>query len=108
MLDELDRGGELRADSRFPNIGLVMSLFLNPSQDMEAYGIGENGEMEWRQQVVAYAKKGKISSDKGTFNFPRLMEAYDALEDTKHGKISRWKWAAQVRRYRFQNQKRRH
>lgn len=97
MLDELDYAGELKSDSRLLNLGLVMSLYLHAASGMEDYGI-DYGELDWRQNVIAYAKKADIGRENGMSAFPLYYNAYDAPEDEKK-KISRgrWRWPSKVR-----------
>jgi hypothetical protein len=58
MLNELDRAEHLKPDSKFLDLGLVMGMALKWSQDQEDYDLEDT---EWRNKVVAYAKKGGIN-----------------------------------------------
>ena len=45
-LDAVDRAGKLKSDSEFRDLGLVMSIYLEWSDGLDAYGVDE---LEWRE-----------------------------------------------------------
>jgi hypothetical protein len=121
-LNALDIAGELKSDSKFKDLALVISYFLAWSEDMEAYGIEEDesgdkkgewyedvdpdeaektldktGGFDWRKQVVAYAKKAGVDPAKGVYDTEKLFKKYDMDKDTKKPWQGRWRWDARVR-----------
>ncbi len=89
-LNALDIAGELKPESKFQDLALVISYFLAWSEDMDTYGVEEDkdgdkegkwyedvdpdeaeksidksGGFDWRKQVVAYAKKSGVDPAKG-------------------------------------------
>lgn len=59
MLNELNRAGHLKPNSKFQDLALLMGLVLKWSDGQEDYGYDPE-DLEWRNSVVAYAKKGGI------------------------------------------------
>lgn len=53
-LSEIDRAGQLGNDTFAKDLGLVMSLYLRWSSDLEDYDI------TWCKDIVAYAQKAKL------------------------------------------------
>lgn len=126
-LNAIDIAGELKPDSRFRNLALIISLFLIFSVGMEDYGIEEDvgvdrdgkwfeevpkseaedaDDWDWRKRVVAYAKKANIDPENGAFGTAKYMEKFDAEADTKTPKQGRWRWNARVRKIPYSVQKR--
>ena len=97
-LDAIDRAGELKPDSRFHDLGLVMSLCLKWSWGLEEYGIGEEGECEWCPTIVAYAKKASLDLAKaGAGDNRRALDKYRDVKTLKStAKVGRWKWPSTV------------
>lgn len=101
MLNELDRAGLLKPDSRLKDLPLVMAWYLEWSKDLDGMGF-DNGELDWRAQVVAYAKKGQI--DLATSGLFGAAERVAALEEEEgegdegipplegQAKSDRWGW----------------
>ncbi|TKA66115.1 hypothetical protein B0A55_09839 [Friedmanniomyces simplex] len=56
-LDAVDYAGEMKATSRFRDLGLVISLWLNWLWGLEKYGVGDDGECEWRKSVAVTSYK---------------------------------------------------
>lgn len=57
-LNEMDKKGELKGNSKFIDLGLVMALYLKWSVDPADIPIEE--VQEWQPHVVAYAKKAGL------------------------------------------------
>ncbi|KAK7923468.1 hypothetical protein PG985_007539 [Apiospora marii] len=100
MLNELDRAGELKADSRLKDLPLVMAWYLEWSKDLDDMGF-DHGELDWRAQVVGYAKKGGIdlAATSGLFGAGELVAALEAEEGDDgipplegQAKADRWGW----------------
>jgi hypothetical protein len=60
----IDTAGELRPDSRFLDLTLVIAYYLELSHDLPAYGI-EGECVAWRREAVKYFKKGKLDPERG-------------------------------------------
>ena len=56
-LHALDRAGELKADSKFSDLALVISLFLQFACGLEDYGIEED-DSDWRVNVAGEYVRG--------------------------------------------------
>jgi hypothetical protein len=116
-LNALDLAGELKADSKFQDLALVISFFLAWSDGLESYGVEEDGngdadgewyealgknelegteEFDWRKQVVSYAKKAGVDPAKGVSSTAEMFENYTKDADTKVPKQGRWRWAPRV------------
>lgn len=59
VLDLIDHAKELRPDSAYRDLSLVMSLYLKWSQDLL---VDSDGDDDWRGKVVAYEKKAESTS----------------------------------------------
>jgi hypothetical protein len=120
-LNAVDIAGELKADSKFKDLALVISYFLAWSEDLESYGVeedegqdkegewyedvdpeeaekttGKNGGFDWRKQLVSYAKKARVDPAKGVYGTAKLLKKYDMDEDLKTPWQGRWRWDARV------------
>ncbi|KAK8083830.1 hypothetical protein PG996_002611 [Apiospora saccharicola] len=98
MLNELDRAGELKADSRLKDLPLVMAWYLEWSKDLDGMGFDDD-QLDWCPHVVAYAKKGGI--DLATSGLFGAGDRVAALEQEEGGEIpalegqtkaDRWGW----------------
>ncbi|KAK5732197.1 hypothetical protein LTR17_010774 [Elasticomyces elasticus] len=95
-LEAVEREGELKAESRFRDLGLVMSLNLKWSADLLQYGIGEEVQCNWRKDVVAYGKAAGVDLTEAWAS----AEARKAVEDFRDveaiqaggGKATKWEW----------------
>jgi hypothetical protein len=101
-LNFVDRTEQLKPASKFPDLALVMSLYLYWAKGREDYGIDED-ELEWRKNVVAYAKKGNLDLD--TISCGKIKEELQRLSDVDPVKGStnagRWHWPKKVRTERY-------
>ncbi|KAM0711343.1 hypothetical protein Q7P35_002083 [Cladosporium inversicolor] len=90
MFNELDRAGHLKPDSKFQYLGLIMGMALKWSQDQEDY---ELEDIEWRNSVVAYAKKGGIDlADIPLDDVEKLMDGIEHVEIPAHVKADQWEF----------------
>lgn len=80
MLNELDRAGHLKPDSKFLDLGLVMGMALKWSNGQEDYGY-EPEDLEWRNSVAAYARKGGI--DLTAIPLLDAQQLVDGVEDAE-------------------------
>lgn len=108
MLHLLDLAGQLKADSDFRDLSLVMSLYLSWSREQMALSeiVGDldddyDGD-QWDERVVLYAKKGGLdlvaNGCCGTESrLNAVNEEFEANERSKTLKPSktadRWKWS---------------
>ena len=106
LLDALDRAGQLKEDSEFRDLGLVMSIYLDWSEGMPGYGIDteimvddEDG-LDWRELIVVYSKKAGIDlSARGCHSVTKCLEDVDMAELGAlkgKAKAGRWKWNKRV------------
>ncbi|KAK8140164.1 hypothetical protein PG984_000230 [Apiospora sp. TS-2023a] len=99
MLNELDRAGELKAESRLKDLPLVMAWYLEWSKDLDGMGFDDD-QLDWCPQVVAYAKKGGIDlATSGLFGAGDRVAALEAEEGgggipalEGQAKVDRWGW----------------
>ncbi|KAF2871327.1 hypothetical protein BDV95DRAFT_607582 [Massariosphaeria phaeospora] len=73
MLRALDSAGELKPQSTFLDLPLVISFYLAWSHDLPAYGI-EGDVVAWRKQAVALFKRGNLDPSKGIFSTAKLLD----------------------------------
>lgn len=99
MLNELDRAGHLKPDSKFLDLALVMVMALKWSEDQEDH---EPEDFEWRNNVVAYAKKGGIDLTTVPLdNAQDLVEGVDDAEIPARVKADQWDFKKKVGRTVF-------
>ena len=82
-LDCVDKAGKLTKDSELRNLGLVMSIYLSWSFDLEDYGI-EGECVEWRKSVIAYAKRADIDLEAtGYHSVQKVLPKYSSVKALK-------------------------
>ncbi|EME85542.1 uncharacterized protein MYCFIDRAFT_88531 [Pseudocercospora fijiensis CIRAD86] len=116
-LNELDRIGQLKADSKFLDLGHVMALYLlfskthdateieDPALDSDGDGEDGDGEdaetIDWQNALVAYAEKAGIDlSDQGVSGIDEVFGEVTGYTDFGKAKVERWKWTELLREYR--------
>jgi hypothetical protein len=72
-LSAIDRAGELKPNSRFLDLALVIGYYLELSHDLPAYGI-EGACVCWRREAVLLFKKANLDPAKGLFDTERRLE----------------------------------
>lgn len=100
-LAALDFADQLRPDTDFLDIPIVITSLLAFSHGLEDYGI-EGGE-EWRPHAAAYFKKGKFPPSKGISNATTILEnAKGGSEDTLSKKSEKdpWGWNKRLKAYK--------
>lgn len=98
MLDTLDKGGELKDDSKFRDLGLVISLFLKWSQGQEDSGITEE-DLELGPLLITYAKNAGIDLEAvGCNDIGEILDQLDGESDVElpKSKADRYQWAKTV------------
>lgn len=97
-LDLVDRSGQLKPASKFPDLALVMSLYLYLALDLEDYGIDKAHLEWWRKNIVGYAKKGGLDLDANGCG--KINEELQRLSGTMPlkgiAKAGRWQWPRRV------------
>jgi hypothetical protein len=94
-LAALDHAGELKADTEFLDIPIVITSFLEWSSDFEEYGI-EDEATAWRSHAAAYFKKGRFEADKGLAGTAKLTEEAEPTDENELPKQTDkdpWKWS---------------
>jgi len=96
MLNELDRAGHLKPDSKFQDLALVMGMALKWSDGQDDYGY-EPEDLEWRNSVVAYAKKGGIDLTTSPIqDVQELVDGVDEAEIPARVKADQWDFKKKV------------
>lgn len=74
-LSLIDADGDLVPDSKYLDLGIVITTFLDwaKDKDHEDYGI-EDEAVAWRPDVVAYYEKSGLGFDRGIFGIEQLLE----------------------------------
>jgi hypothetical protein len=105
-LNVLDGAGELKSDSKFLDLPLVISCFLEWAHDLEAYGI-DDGETDWLEHAVMYFKKARLDPNKGVARTAKrlegLTEKYDIKDDSELPTASDkdpWGWDKALKAYK--------
>ena len=99
VLDILDKSGYLTRHSKFRDLGLVMSLYIVWSSCLPEFGIGEDGELDWGEDVVAFAEKASIDlSATGCYATCQTLKDFDKTNKKKRRRIrtSKWNWTRKV------------
>jgi hypothetical protein len=101
-LAALDAADEIKPDTNFLDLPIVITSLLDFSKDLEAYGI-EDEAVEWRPHAAAYFKKGKFSKDKGVFNTEKALESAEGGDESKLAKKTDkdpWGWDKRLKAYK--------
>ncbi|KAF2795672.1 hypothetical protein K505DRAFT_335813 [Melanomma pulvis-pyrius CBS 109.77] len=104
-LNAIDLLGELKPNSKFRDLGLIMSLFLHWPDDLnKSYGF-EGKYLAWRKFVVAYMKKAGLSADTGIFGTDKLIAKNDQNAEIGEPQPNRWAFASKLKTYKSRNGK---
>jgi hypothetical protein len=92
-LHSLDRAGKLTKDSKFRDLGLVMTLYLKWSMGA-GDDAGDDDPVSWRAHVVGYAKKAGIDlRTVGCLSMERELREVEHAQALKNStKVDRWDW----------------
>ena len=87
VLAAIEAAGELKPDSRFLDLAIVIAYYLELSHDLPAFGI-EGQCVSWRKEAVNYFKKGSLDPEKGIFatklRLDKLAKVGDVDDDFAH------------------------
>lgn len=101
-LAALDHAEEIRPDTTFLDVPLVIASFLYWSSDLAVFGI-EGDATAWRPHAAAYFKKGKFGKSKGITDTAKLLEKAKASDENKLAKKDDkdpWGWAKRLKGYK--------
>lgn len=100
MLAELERAGELKRDSEYRDLGLIMIEYLKLGEEWGDYGFDEDG---WVDPIVSYALKYNIDlaftdSSKEDWESKRKQRGNPSeLPEPTSNKNDPWEWKKKVR-----------
>ena len=80
VISAIDHAGELKRDSKFLDLALVIGYYLEASHDLPAHGI-EGECVSWRKEAVALFKKGKLDPKKALFGTADRLKALENAPD---------------------------
>lgn len=127
-LDAIEAAGELKRDSKFLDLPLVIGEYLEFTEELPDMGI-EGECMMWRKEVVEYFKRGNLDALKGTFttdmrikqlekadsndvhpasrrtsgaNSPPTSTGKRKRAHTKSDSKDKWQWASKFKDYKKQ------
>jgi hypothetical protein len=101
-LAAIDHADELKADTAFVDIPIVVTSFLEWSADMPDYGI-DGDAIAWRSHAASYHQKAKFEANKGIANTKKLVEEAEPSGESKLPKKTDkdpWKWARKLKDYK--------
>ncbi|KAH7090730.1 hypothetical protein FB567DRAFT_626667 [Paraphoma chrysanthemicola] len=101
-LAALDHAGELKTDTAFLDIPIVITSFLEWSDDLPSYGI-EGDALDWRSHAAAYFQKVKFDNEKGIATTAKLIEEAEPSDEsdlTKKSGKDPWKWSKRLKEYK--------
>lgn len=104
-LAALDFADELKPDTNFPDIPIVITSLLEFSSDLSDYGI-EGDAVKWRPHAAAYFKKGKFPNEKGISNTKEILESAKGSSGAKLAKKTDkdpWGWDKLLKKYKSQH-----
>lgn len=82
VLAAIEAAGELKPDSRFLDLTIVISYYLELSHDLPAYGI-DGESVSWRKEAVSYFKKGQLDPEKGSFATKLRLDKLSKVGDVE-------------------------
>jgi hypothetical protein len=101
-LAALDHASEIKADTAFLDLPLVITYLLSWSADLPQYGI-EGEAVAWRAPAVAYFKKAKFDPSKGLPGTEKLIEdakPSDASKLPAPTEKNPWRWNQRLKEYK--------
>lgn len=103
-LAALDSADQLKPDTDFPDIPIVITSLLHFSHGLEDYGI-EGGD-KWRPHATTCFQKGKFANDKGISNVEKILETAKGGSEAKLPKKDAkdpWGWDKTLKAYKKQH-----
>jgi hypothetical protein len=101
-LAALDHAGELKVDTEFLDLPVVITSYLEWSDDLETCGIDEES-IAWRPHAAAYFKKAKFEDDRGIAGSAKIIEEAEPSDDNELAKKTDkdpWKWSQRLRDFK--------
>lgn len=96
VIEAIEHAGELRPESKFRDLALVMSLYLAFAENARAMFCWE--EMTRSERVVGYAKKGGLDlKARGRHGMKAILEGLGDVAPIQKRKVGMWMWSANVR-----------
>lgn len=84
VLAAIEGAGELKSDSRFLDLSLVIAYYLELSHDLPAYGI-EGECVAWRKEAVGYFRKGGLDPERCLFATRSRIELLEKVDEPDKG-----------------------
>jgi hypothetical protein len=95
----IEESGELNANSKFLDLGIVITTLLHWAKDHENYGI-EDEAVAWREHAVAYYDRSGLGADKGISGTEDLLKKFRGESSSKpNDKKDLWGWRPKLRKY---------
>jgi hypothetical protein len=99
-LSMVERAGELKPDSKFLDLGIVISTYLRWTLEATEVCM-EDEEFAWYQDVVAYFERSGIDADKGVKGTrERLVKLKGKNPSVPGTKKDAWGWEARLKKYK--------
>ena len=98
MLNALDRAGQLKPDSEFKDLGLVMGLFATiPGYFGDSY---DEDELDWGRHILEYAKDKEIDLSIA-FEAKKLVGAFEDehREEWPAPAVDRWNFSRKFKKH---------
>ncbi|KAH6618862.1 hypothetical protein C7974DRAFT_427094 [Boeremia exigua] len=99
-LAALDFEGQVKPDTDFLDVPIVITSLLEFSDSLEDYGIDAEA-LEWRPHAAAYFKKGGFAIEKGVFAAKKVLESANGGSEASLAKKGKdpWGWDKLVKKY---------
>ncbi|KAF1968411.1 hypothetical protein BU23DRAFT_558647 [Bimuria novae-zelandiae CBS 107.79] len=95
----VETSGELKTDSKFLDLGIVITSFLRWAEDHEDAGI-EDDAVAWREHAVAYYERSGLGVEKGVSGTAELLKKFrDTSPPAPKERQDPWGWTAKLKMY---------
>jgi hypothetical protein len=104
-LAALDHAEEMKPDTEFVDVPIVITSYLQWPSDLPVYGI-EDEAVAWCAHAAAYFKKAKFEASKGVTGTKKLLEDIKASDEGKLPKKivkDPWGWTKRLKEYKSQH-----
>ncbi|KAI1387461.1 uncharacterized protein F4822DRAFT_406569 [Hypoxylon trugodes] len=102
VLNELDRGKLLKADSDIKDLGLVMTFFIYWTTTLQGQGF----DLPYRKEVIAYGKKAGVNfREAGCYGTEEKVRAYERelgariKPSSSAPKSDKWEWKRKFKKF---------